>query len=74
MRGRNVAGVGDYRAKVRFKPDGGIGLSLVRVAAGAETTIQNDLTIPGLTYSVGDRINVRVQVIGTSPTTIRSRV
>ena len=58
VRGRNVPGVGDYRAKVRFKPDGGIGLSLVRVASGAETTIQSDLTIPGLTYSVGERIDV----------------
>ncbi len=75
VRGRNVPSVGDYRAKVRFKPDGGIGLSLSRMtASGTETTIQAEVTIAGLTYAVGDRLNVRVQVTGTSPTTIRARV
>jgi len=75
VRGRNVVGVGDYRGKVRFKTDGGIGLSLVRQSAsGTETVIQSEVTIAGLTYAVGDRLNVRVQVTGTSPTTIRAKV
>lgn len=36
--------------------------------------IQAATTIAGLTYAVGDRLNVRVQAVGSSPTTVRAKV
>src|SRR5690606_32116285 len=38
-----------------------------------ETTLQTR-TVTGLTVSSGDRLNVRVQATGTSPTTFRAKV
>jgi 3',5'-cyclic AMP phosphodiesterase CpdA len=73
--GRKVPGAGEYRAKVRLNATGSVGLSLVRTTAtGTEVSIQPETTIAGLTYAVGDRITVRVQVAGTAPTTIRAKV
>lgn len=73
--GRRIAVAGEYRAKVLLAANGSVGLSLVRTAAnGAETTIQAATTIAGLNYAVGDKLVLRLQVTGTSPTTIRARV
>jgi len=74
VRGRQVPNVGDYRTKLRLNSNGTVALSLSRVtAAGAGTTIQSEVTVSGLNYAVGDRINVRLQVTGQSPTTIRAK-
>jgi len=75
VRGRQVPGAGDYRTKLRLNSNGTVGLSLSRASAtGAETSIQTEALVSGLNYAVGDRLNVRLQVTGTSPTTIRARV
>ncbi len=75
VRGRNVPGAGDYRAKVRFKPDGTIHVSLQRMrASGSKATIQSEVAVAELTYTIGDRMNVRLQVTGSAPTTVRTRV
>jgi len=37
-------------------------------------TVLLGTTVPGLTYSSGDRLQFRVQVTGLSPTTIRATV
>jgi PKD repeat protein len=71
--GRRVGTTGDYRAKVRLLNTGGIGLSLVRTSSGAETSIAGE-TSSGVQYAAGDRINARIQVTGSGPTTIRARV
>ena len=71
---RRVAGVGEYRAKVRLYSNGSVTLALVRTAGSTETALAPAVDLPGLTYSLGDRLLVRVQVTGTSPTTVRARV
>ena len=72
---RRVAGVGDYRAKVRLLATGGVAISLARAdTAGTETTIRNELTVSGLSFAPGDQLRVRLQVFGTSPTTVRAKV
>lgn len=72
--GRWVSGAGEYRAKARLRSDGRVELSLVRTTAtGAETTLRSAVVVPQATYSAGGTISVRVQVTGTSPTTIRAR-
>lgn len=66
--GRAVAG-DDYRARVKVSSTGVVQLQLMRGA----TTLQA-LNIPGITYATGDQLQVRLQVFGTSPTTIRGKV
>ena len=73
--GRRVA-VGAYQAKIVLRSSGAVGISLVRVnsTGGAETTLQPAINLPGLTYAVGDRLNVRFQVAGASPTALNLKV
>ncbi len=51
-------------------------ISLVRVnsTGGAETTLQPAINLPGLTYAAGDRLNVRFQAAGASPTALNLKV
>ncbi|KQZ89224.1 hypothetical protein ASD62_07795 [Phycicoccus sp. Root563] len=73
--GRRISTAGDYRAKVHLTSNGGVGLSLQRATtAGAETALAAETTVPGVTLAAGDQLRVRVQVVGTSPTTVRARV
>jgi hypothetical protein len=70
-----VAGVGDYRAKVHYTSNGGVWLSLQRAtAANAETVLAAETQVPGITMAAGEKLLARVQVTGTSPTTVRARV
>jgi PKD repeat protein len=73
---RRVVGVGAYQAKVVLRPSGAVGLSLVRVNAsgGGEIVIQSAINVPGLTVVAGDTLAVRVQAVGTNPTTLRAKV
>lgn len=74
--GRRVAGAGAYEAKIALRSSGAVGLSLVRVnaAGGGEVTLQPALTLPGLSFAAGERLNVRLQVTGAGPTTLRAKV
>jgi PKD repeat protein len=75
LNGRRVPGVGDYRAKVHYTSNGGVWLSLQRAtAANVETVLAAETQIPGITMAAGQQLLVRVQVTGTSPTTVRARV
>jgi PKD repeat protein len=73
--GRSIVGAADYRAMMRFLADGRVSLRLARVAAGGtDTTMQPETIVPGLTYTVSDRLLLRVQVTGTNPTTVRAKI
>lgn len=72
--GRRVAGVGEYRAKVQLRSNATVVLTLVRTAGSAETVLAPAAILPGLTYTPGDRLLIRLQVIGTAPTTVQARV
>lgn len=69
--GRRV-GSSDYRGKVRFLSSGAVQVFATRMSGG-ETDL-GVLTVPDLTYSAGERLNVRLQVTGTAPTTLRIKV
>lgn len=72
--GRRVTGAGDYRANVMITAAGAVQPSIARMqASGGEVTpaLASTTTIPGLTIGLGDRLNVRVLVTGSSPTTIQ---
>ncbi|GGC16506.1 PKD domain-containing protein [Cellulomonas carbonis] len=66
--GRRV-GAADYRAKVRVAPNGTLTLYATRVDGG-ETNLAT-ATVPGVTLTAGEALAIRVQVTGTSPTTVR---
>lgn len=72
--GRRVDGVGEYRANLRLRANGVVALGVARKVGTAETALVAPVVVPGLTIVAGDRLQVRVQVVGTSPTTVRARV
>ncbi|WP_158437797.1 PKD domain-containing protein [Naasia lichenicola] len=62
-------GSSDYRARVVIASTGAVQLQVQATA----TTLQS-VTPAGLTYNTGDRLQLRVQTVGTSPTTLRAKV
>ncbi|MEW9534407.1 LamG-like jellyroll fold domain-containing protein [Microbispora sp. NPDC049125] len=73
--GRSVSGQGDYRARVRLLPSNAVVLLASRTdSANAETALTSEVTVPGLTYAPGTVLKVRLQVLGTSPTTVQAKV
>ncbi|MGZ4803917.1 MAG: PKD domain-containing protein, partial [Acidimicrobiia bacterium] len=73
--GRSIVGAGDYRSVVRFQSDGRVAVRLSRAnASGTETIIVPEAVVAGLTYAANDKLLVRTQVTGTSPTTVRVKV
>ena len=72
--GRRTASAGLYCAEARVTSTGAVALELCRrSASGTETVVQAAVTVPG-TYAVGETLNLRLQVTGTSPTTLRAKV
>lgn len=71
--GRKVGTGNEYRAKLRIFANGTTSLYLTRLSAGAETTLQS-ISIPGLTLVANDQVQIRLQVTGTNPTTLRAKV
>ena len=66
--GRRV-GTDDYRARIKILSTGVVQLQLMRGA----TTLKAQ-NIAGLTYATGTALQLRVQVAGSAPTTIRAKV
>ena len=72
--GRRVVNQGGYSAKAKMSSSGGINLELVRFnASNVETVIQSAVST-GVTYAVGDVVNLRVQVVNGASTTIRAKL
>ncbi|GAA3472294.1 LamG-like jellyroll fold domain-containing protein [Nonomuraea roseola] len=72
--GRRVSGQGEYRARVRLLPTG-VALALTRITApNTDNLLTTEQLIPGLSYAAGDVLRIRLQVTGTSPTTISAKV
>jgi PKD repeat protein len=64
------SGSNSYGARVVVSPTGGVQLQLQRNT----DTVLRSATITGLTYASGDHLQIRLQVTGTSPTTIQAKV
>ncbi|MEJ5866630.1 PKD domain-containing protein [Pseudokineococcus sp. 5B2Z-1] len=64
---------GDYRARVRAQADGTYALSLTRTVGGVETALTSAVAVPGARATAGASLVVRVQAVGSSPTTLRAR-
>lgn len=70
---RSVAGGSEYRGKLLFGSTGAVTAYLTRVDAGVETSL-GSATVAGVGYAPGTVVRVRLQAIGTSPTTLRLKV
>lgn len=73
--GRKTAGSNnEYRTSIWWRNNGTVAVSLVAFQSSASgVTLGNTVVIPG-TFAPGAQLNVRMQVTGTSPTTIRAKV
>ncbi|HYJ75917.1 MAG TPA: PKD domain-containing protein [Kineosporiaceae bacterium] len=71
--GRRVSATADYRVKVVVGSTGAVTASLVAISGSTQTTLQS-ATVSGVTYAAGDVLRVKIQVTGTSPTTIAAKV
>ncbi|WP_273653926.1 PKD domain-containing protein [Cellulomonas fimi] len=63
-----VVGSGDYGARVKVLAGGAVQLHTERSG-----TVLTGGTLPGVTLTAGERLRVRTQVEGTSPTVVRVR-
>jgi PKD repeat protein len=72
--GRRVATGSEYRVRVRVMADGRVGLAVSRLAGGTETFPGGEVVVPGLTWTAGTTLNVRLQVTGTGTTTVAATV
>ncbi len=68
--GRRVTPTDGYGARVRLRSDGAVELHLVR----ANGSPVKGGVVSGLTFAAGDRLQVRLQVDGTAPTTVQAKV
>ena len=64
----------DYRARLRIQSTGAILFNLTKNVSGTETGLTTQITLPGITYTAGMKLHVRVQAVGNTPTTLRARV
>lgn len=73
LNGRRVGTSGAYQAKVNVLANGAVRLDATRTAGGTETSLAS-VAVAGLQYAAGQQLQVRLQVTGTSPTTVRAKV
>jgi PKD repeat protein len=72
--GRRVSATDEYRVRVRVLADGRVALALSRRSGGTEAFPGGEVIVPGVTYTSGATLNVRVRVSGSGPSTITARV
>lgn len=61
---------GDYSAQVKILATGVVKLNLSKTQGAIGATVQ----VPNLTYTAGTKLRVRVQAVGSGPTTLRAKV
>jgi PKD repeat protein len=71
LTGRRVAANQEYRGRVRFLANGAVAVAATRLSGSAsEVVIGTEVVVPGLTYTPGTALQVRVRVVGTNPTQV----
>lgn len=67
-----VVGSNSYWADLTYAASGSVSVTLGRTVAGVDTTVASQPT--GLSVVAGERLNVKVQVTGVAPTTLRVKI
>jgi PKD repeat protein len=69
--GRRVVANQEYRGRIRFLANGAVAVAATRLSGSAsEVVIGTETIVPGLAYTPGTALQVRVRVVGTNPTQI----
>ncbi|MEP7378988.1 MAG: LamG-like jellyroll fold domain-containing protein, partial [Chloroflexota bacterium] len=63
-----------YHAGARLATNGTVFVRAARVLNGSEAIVGSEVQVPGLVLTAGQRIWIRAQAVGASPTTIRIKV
>ncbi len=71
---RQNAGVGEYRAKIRFAPTGAVYIGMTAIEGDRERPLGEEFRVPELSYSIGSMLNIRCRIEGAEPATIRLKV
>jgi hypothetical protein len=64
----------EYRLRLRFAPDGGVLVAVVKDVRGHRSLVGNQVRVPGLTRRPGVPLSVHVRLRGSHPTRIKVRV
>lgn len=73
--GRRIGTNLEYRARLRFRADGTVAIGLgALTGTTTEVVLRPDVVPSGVSVAGGGSIATRVQVTGTSPTTVRMKV
>lgn len=70
--GRRISTNDAYNATLQYLSNGTVQLSLRSIIGGTESVLKTT-TLPGISVTPGDRIHIRLQVTGTSPTTLQAK-
>ncbi|AEE47155.1 PKD domain-containing protein [Cellulomonas fimi] len=73
LAGRTAGTTDGYRLRLKMLATGVVRASLVGISAGSTTTVAQ-VNVPGLTYTAGQTLQVRLQVDGTGTTALRAKV
>jgi PKD repeat protein len=75
LTGRRVGANLEYRARLRFLANGSVALAFTRLAGtSADALIGAEMVVPGLSYTPGTTLQVRVEVTGTGTTQLAATV
>ena len=69
-----IGGGAEYLGRVRIMSSGVVQVSINKIVGGVESTIAAPVNVTGLTYTAGQKLELRTQAIGTAPTTVRVKV
>ncbi|WP_420120736.1 PKD domain-containing protein [Nakamurella sp.] len=65
-------GTSSYQFTLKYLAGGGVNVAIVRVDNGAATSLGN-VTVGGLTYTVGDSIRFKFSAVGSGTTTLTAK-
>lgn len=75
MLGRRVGTNLQYEGRARVRGDGAVLVSLAMLTGtSTAVTLRNEVVASGVSVSAGSALKTRLQVVGTSPTTVRWKV
>ncbi|MBV9831545.1 MAG: PKD domain-containing protein [Marmoricola sp.] len=72
--GRRASSGNEYQARIALNTNNTVNAWLTKVVGGTQTSMVAERTVPGLTYTAGTTLRLRLQVTGTAPSTIRVKV
>lgn len=75
IQGRRIPTAGSYASKVIVSAAGKVTIQIVRVDqnGGNEVVVQPSVTVPGVTYTAGAPLLIRMRTTGTSPTLVETK-